>query len=151
MKSGTLLAEIKKYLPFSSGGGILIARKFQYDFAVDGGVAGAITLRAVDGLGPLPTKFIVQNAIIDMITALTSGGAATVSLTTGEGAADLQAATLVSNPPWSTLGLAATTVILGTLATQIKLTAQRSPSITIAIADLTAGKVNVFIQGVQSD
>lgn len=123
--------------------------KFTYDFSVLGGAQGTIVLTQIDGA--LPDKFVIQNALVDVITPLSSGGAATASLGTGQSAGDMQAATLVAGAPWSSAGLKATVILLGTIATQIKTTAARSPVIVIAIADLIAGKLNLFIEGFISD
>lgn len=129
--------------------GSKVSYKFVYDFAVLGGATGSIALTQVDG--PLPDKFIMQNVLLDVITPLGTGGAATAALTTGQGAGDLVAATLVAGVPWSTAGLKVTTILLGTIATLIKATAQRSPALVVAIAALNAGKFNLFVEGYLSD
>lgn len=119
--------------------------QFTYDFAVNGGAQGSINLTQING--PLPSNFVIQNALVDVITALGSGGAATAALTTGQSAGDLQTATVAAGAPWSSAGMKATTILLGTIATQIKTTAQRTPALVVAIADLNAGKLNLFIEG----
>lgn len=116
------------------------ALQFVYDFSVLGGAQGSIPLTALNGA--LPSGFVVQNALLDIITPLTSGGLATAAVTTGQGAGDLVAATLISGVPFSSTGLKVTAVLMGTIATLIKATAQRSPAIVVAVADLTAGKFN---------
>ena len=121
------------------------AYRFSYDFATLGGAAGTITLTQNDG--PLPDDFIVQNVFIDVITPLASGGAATGALTTGQSAGDLVAATAVSGAPWSTTGQKITLPLLGTIATWIKMTAERDPALVVATAALTAGAFNVFVEG----
>ncbi len=132
--------------------GVKVMRKFQYDFSIDGGVAGTIALRAIDGLGAtLPDKFIAANAIFDVITAVHSAGASTAALTTGQGAGDLVVATVTAGAPWSTTGLKATLVLIGTVSGQIKMTAARTPALVVAIADLDAGKFNLFVEGMVSD
>lgn len=130
--------------------GLKVGRVFEYDFAVDGGTVGTIPLRAIDGLGVLPTASVAQSAQMDIITALTSGGVALAALTTGQSAGDLVAATVVSGPPWSTTGIKITNVLLGTVGTQIKMTADRTPALVVSGADLTAGKFRVLIEGWQS-
>lgn len=121
------------------------ALQFVFDYAVLGGAQGTIPLTALNGA--LPNNFVVQNAILDILTPLTSGGLATAAVTTGQGAGDLVAATLISGAPFASTGLKATAVLMGTVATLIKATAQRSPAIVVAVADLTAGKFNLFIEG----
>lgn len=118
---------------------------FTYDFATLGGAVGSITLTQHDG--PLPDDFIIQNAFIDVITPLASGGAATGALTTGQSAGDLVAATVVAGAPWSTTGQKITIPLLGTIATWIKTTDERDPTLVIATAALTAGAFNVFLEG----
>lgn len=109
-----------------------------YDFAVDGGVAGDITLRG----DSIPSGAIITDALIHVDTVLTSGGAATVAIKT-EGAADINAADAISGAPWSTTGakrgdLTATTA-------PVKTTAARSIVATVGAANLTAGKFSVVV------
>lgn len=121
--------------------------KYQYDFAIDGGATGTITLRG----DPMPSTFIIQNAELDVITLLAGGAGATGAVSTGQGAGDLVAATIVAGAPFSTTGLKITIALLGTIATQIKLTAQRAPTFAIAVNALTQGKFNLFIEGLLSN
>lgn len=109
-----------------------------YDFAVDGGAVGDIVLRG----GTLPPGAVIVDALIRVETALTSGGAATVAIKT-EGAADVNAADVISGAPWSTAGakrgdLTATTAPVTT-------TAKRTPTATVGVAALTAGKFTLVI------
>jgi hypothetical protein len=116
----------------------------EYDFAVDGGAVGAITLRAGDGVGnELPAGSVILSGYIEVDTAVTSGGAATVSVGS-EGAADLLAASAVSGAPWSTTGRKSV-VPTGTGATSVKTTAKRNLAVTVATAALTAGKFRVVV------
>ena len=48
----------------------------EYDFAKDGGAVGDITLRG----GVLPAGAYITKAWLDVVTAVTSGGAATIAL-----------------------------------------------------------------------
>ena len=109
-----------------------------YDFSVDGGAVGDITLRG----DSIPSGAIITDVLIHVYTALTSGGAATVALK-AESAADLNAADAISGAPWSTTGakrgdLTATTA-------PVKTTASRTPTATVATAALTAGKFSVYV------
>lgn len=113
-----------------------------YDFAVDGGAVGAITLRG----DSVPSGAIIIDVLIHVDTALTSGGGATVSLG-AETATGLNAAAAVSGAPWSTTGakrggLTATTA-------PVKTTAVRPVTATIATAALTAGKFSVYVDFVE--
>jgi hypothetical protein len=128
--------------------------KVQYNFARQGGAVGTLKLiyppdPAFPGGAPsgtLPANAIVTGCYIDVITAPTSGGSATIALSTGQGAADLLAATAKA----SFTGIMAC-IPVGTAATAIKLTADSVPTLTIATAALTAGVINVHIQYVLSD
>ncbi len=121
--------------------------KATYDFAKQGGVQGAIQLLGPDGKpAKLPKGAIVRDCLIDVLTAPTSGGGATIALGTGQTATDLKAATAIA----SYTGLVAC-VPVGSAATAVKLTADRTPIATVATADLTNGKINVLIHYELSD
>ena len=121
--------------------------KATYDFAKQGGVQGAIQLLGPDGKpAKLPKGAIVRDCLIDVLTAPTSGGGATIALGTGQTATDLKAATAIA----SYTGLVAC-VPVGSAATALKLTADRTPIATVATADLTNGKINVLIHYELSD
>lgn len=111
-----------------------------YDFAVDGGAVGTIVLR---GDGGIPNGSYIIGGLIDVITPVTSGGAATVGVN-GNAAGDLVAAAAVSGAPWSSAGLKSV-IPAFTGATAIKTTADRSLAIVVAVAALTAGKFNVVV------
>jgi hypothetical protein len=112
-----------------------------YDFAVQGGAIGSVNLKDFDGnAAKLPLGAIIKQVLIDVVTAPTSGGAATIALT-AQSAGDLKAATAIA----SYTGLVAG-VPVGSAATMIKLTAERTISATIATAALTGGKINVLIE-----
>lgn len=115
--------------------------KGEYSFATDGGAVSTITLRSDNG--EIPTGSIVEGGLIEVDTALTSGGAATVSVGV-EAAADMQAAAAISGAPWSSTGRKSI-VPAFTGATTVKTTAARNPSIAIATAALTAGVFRVIL------
>jgi hypothetical protein len=120
------------------GGGRVKWAVGAYDFAVDGGAAGDITLRG----DAIPSGAIIVDALIDVETILTSAGAATVAIKT-EGAADINAADAISGAPWSTTG--AKRADFTATTAPIKTTAERSIKATVATADLTAGKFKVAV------
>lgn len=109
-----------------------------YDFALDGGVVGDITLRG----DSIPSGAIIVDALLHVDTVLTSAGAATVAIKT-EGAADINAADAISGAPWSTTGAKRVDFVATTAP--IKTTAARSIKATVATADLTAGKFSVVV------
>lgn len=120
-----------------------------YSFAVQGGTIAAMTLLDVstNAAAILPKGAIVKSCTIDVITQLTSGGSATISTGTGQAANDLKSALAVAS--WSP-GLIACTPV-GTVGTSIKLTADRTMTVTPAVAALTAGKFYVIVEYVLSD
>lgn len=115
--------------------------KGDYSFATDGGAVSTITLRSNDG--PIPSGSRVLGGYIEVDTAPTSAGAATISVGV-EAAGDLQAAAAISGAPWSTLGHK-DVIPDATGSTAVELTAARDPSIAIATAALTAGVFNVVL------
>lgn len=104
-----------------------------YDFATDGGVAGTIVL-----LGPtIPNHAFVNACFLEVITPFDSAGLATVALTTGETAADIEAALAFGN--------AAYTAGMHVIAVHKLMTGTRAPAIVIAVADLIAGKIKLSL------
>lgn len=144
----TLILNTTNRLYEPLGGQPKTVYQFVYDFSVNGGAQGTIALTQVNGA--LPTGFIVQNSFVDILTQLGSGGAAVAAVTSGQGAGDLVAATVIAGAPFSTAGPKITIPLLGTIATWIKMTAGRTPALVVTIADLNAGKFNMFVEGVLS-
>jgi hypothetical protein len=109
----------------------------EYDFAVDGGAIGTITLRG-SGHAPIPNGSIILSGVVEVLTTLTSGGSETTAFTV-ESAGDILAATAVAS-----MGAGLKSVVpAGTGVTAIKTTAERAVTMTIAVATLTAGKLRV--------
>lgn len=109
-----------------------------YDFATDGGAVGDITLRG----DTIPSGAILVNAVLDVDTALTSGGAATVAIKV-ESAADINAADAISGAPWSTATPKHADFTFA--SAPIVTTASRSIVATVATAALTAGAFKVYV------
>lgn len=115
----------------------------KYDFAVDGGAIATIAITA--GL-PIPSGSVITGGYIDVITAFTSGGAATIACQV-EAANDILTAVAVAS--WTTGRkniLPAPTTGALTASTAVKTTADRNISIVIAAATLTAGVCNVLLE-----
>jgi hypothetical protein len=112
--------------------------KVSYDFAVDGGAAGAITL--TDAFGDaayLPDNAVITGAWVEGITDLTSDGSATVALGYTGAATALVAATAKTHATWD---------VNAVTALALSKTTQKSSILaTIATAALTAGKFDVMI------
>lgn len=120
----------------------LITVRGKYDFAVDG---GAVSTIAITSSTPIPSGSVVVGGYVDVITALTSGGLATIACQV-EAANDILTAVAVAS--W-TAGrknvLPAPTSGALTASTAVKTTADRNISIVIAAAALTAGVVHVVL------
>ncbi len=116
--------------------------KAKWDFAVQGGAVSTINLKDVDGKDAvLPNKAVIRQVIIDRITAPTSaGGAGTIALNANS-AGDLLVAVDAD-----TLSAIHAGVPVGTAATAVKTTAQRTLTAAIATEALTAGKIIVFVE-----
>lgn len=120
--------------------------KGTYDFTKQGGAIGTVNLLLANGQPAiLPNNAIVVDCIID---ALTTGASAsgTMALSTGQTGADLKAATAAA----SYTGRVAC-IPVGTAATALKMTADRTMTATIATGAFTAGKFNVMVQYIISD
>ena len=123
-------------------GEVKIARGL-YDFATDGGAVGDITLRG----DTIPSGAICIDALIQVDTALTSSGAATVALKV-EGTADVNAADAISGAPWSSTGAKRADALTATGA-PVTTTAARSITATVGTAALTAGAFTVLVSYVE--
>lgn len=119
-----------------------------YDFAVSGGAVSDINLKDVDGNDlKLPAGALIMNVAIYVNTAVTSAGSATIDLN-AEAANDCAVAIAKAS-----LTLGAT--VLGipdfaTVADYVRTTAERTLSISINTAALTAGKLTVLFMYVQT-
>jgi hypothetical protein len=113
--------------------------RFDYDFSVDGGAVGAITLRG----NQIPANCVILDAIVDVQTIVTSGGAATVSLDL-EAAGDLRAAATLSSTP-----AALNAVAVKSLLDPVKTSATRSVVATVGAFALTAGVFSVYLTYVE--
>lgn len=110
-----------------------------YDFALNGGAVGDITLRG----DTVPSGAVIVDALIQVNTAPTSAGAATIALKV-EGAADINAAAAISGAPWSTTGAKRAT--LTATSAPITTTAKRNIVATVDTAALTGGKFVVLVR-----
>lgn len=126
---------------YHRGTGLKLARG-RYDFAVDGGAVGTIPIGAI-GAEKIPTSAVILGGLIEVETAVTSGGAATVAVQV-EAAGDIVAAAPVSGAPWSTTGRKSV-IPAFTGATSVKTSAAREISIVVASAALTGGVFDVLI------
>lgn len=119
----------------------LYMAKAVYNFAVDGGVAGAIIPALSD---TIPANAIVYGGLMNPTTALTSGGSATIAVgtTAGSSTTSLKAATAVAT---YTVDAIMALVPVMTAATAFKMTAAGQIQLTVATANLTAGILEIFV------
>ena len=141
-------AVIKQAASTNTQLGALQSFHARYDFSVDGGAVGLITptLNIT-----IPQNFVIQNVALNSTTAVTSGGAATVSIglsAGGAGAAALVAAT--AKATWAANAFVAAVPAPQTPSTWIKMSAAGTVTLTVAAAALTAGVIEVYIFGYQS-
>lgn len=127
---------------------LLVAK---YSFAVQGGTTANDLSLLTDLTNPtsyakLPNKAIITNVWLEVLTQPTSGGSATVALKS-KTAADLLAATAIASLPVAFKQGVPT----GATTTFIKMTAETTIKATVAVATLTAGKFNVYIEYVLGD
>ena len=112
-----------------------------YNFATSGGAIGAINLLGDDGKpAVIPDNAIITKVLVDVITAPTSGGAATIALGANT-TTDIKAATAIA----SYTGIVAC-VPVETAASCVKTTADRNVVATVATAALTAGRFYVLVE-----
>lgn len=130
--------------------------KAKWDFAVQGGTIGTINLDDDSAQGDLanpnstndltiPNKFIVYGGFMDIVTTFV-GATATIAVGLNT-TTDLKAATAVASYAAGLLAI----IPVATVATAVKATADRVPTITIATANLTAGKMFVHLVGQLGD
>lgn len=112
----------------------------RYDFAVDGGAVGDIDLTRS---AQIPSGAVILGGFLEVDTAPTSGGSATIAIKV-EGAGDIVAAAAIGGAPWSTTGRKSVVPVF-TGATTVKTTAARKVTATVATAALTAGVFDVVL------
>lgn len=148
------VAESDLELPTNDGRGVLRIVRGTYDFAVDGGVIGTITLKDSKSRADIviPDNAVIVDSLVDVTTTFITAGAdaGTVALQV-EGANDIVSAVAVSDGgnPWDA-GLHAG-IPVGTVATAFKLTQARTPSVVIGGQAVTAGAMVVTYQYIVGD
>ena len=120
------------------GGGLQVARA-QYNFAVDGGAVSTLTPAYSD---TIPANAIMLGGQVNVTTAVTSGGSATVAIGTSAGSAANSILTATGKASLTLDALINTTV---TFAAAVKMSAAGQIDFTIAAAALTAGVIEVFV------
>jgi hypothetical protein len=124
----------KSYKEHRSWGPEVETLEFVYDFAKDGGAIGAYDLVK------LKDRSVVRAAYMEVDTACTSGGSATVSIGPSTSVAALVAATAVAS-------LTANASIDGaSIGTTLAVAPDAVIVLDIATAALTAGKIRVRLE-----
>lgn len=132
---GNRLSRRERLVLDASSGPMAMATAL-YDFSVNGGAVGAITLGV-----KIPANAIITRLFTDALTSMTSGGSATVAISAG--ATSLKAATAFNDA--TLVGADAQTL------TAVKISSESELTMTIAVAVLTAGKVRIFAEYIQSE
>ena len=127
------------------GSRVLHVKKFTYDFAVAGGVISSIALTDDRGnVQTLPDNAVIISSHVEVLTGVTSSGAATVAFGITGSLTLFLAAT-------GKAALGAGVTLLGENSTPTKLTVEKNVTATIASSALTAGKFNVWVRYYQGD
>lgn len=133
-------------MPLSFKNDELQVQEYVYDFSVDGGDTGTVTLSAKDNKDPLPAGAIVTNATAWVQTAGASGGSATLSFGLGTDVDGLLSATAVGSLTENAVIVGDSTAIPGSAAVRVADAAGGAVTATIAVAALTAGKVSIIVE-----
>jgi hypothetical protein len=111
----------------------------EYDFAKNGGAQGSIVI------GRVPSGTWIIGGFMNVETAPVGVGAS-IGITS-EGAGDIVAVAAIAGAPWSTTGKKAIVPKRNTPeTTSILTTAARDILFVISAADLTAGKVQLYLE-----
>ena len=127
----------------SGGGNSEFVQEYMYDFALDGGAVGFISLKGTKA-NALPTGAVVLSAHYQVVTAFTSGGSATVALGDAGSGARYLAATAYNNAAYTLNLPAAVAIGVPALVSSDNIA---NVGITVAVAALTAGKLRIVIRG----
>jgi len=120
---------------------------FQYDFADLTGAQGALTLTdRSDAAQTIPDNANILTAYVEAITTTTSEGSATIMLGITNDTNAFVAATAMDNALYAAGALTELTA-----AIPQKTAAAESVLATVATADLTAGKFNVWVTYTEGD
>lgn len=139
--TGAILSRVgpSQISPFGLGGHLRMARA-KYDFAVDGGAVGLIT-PATNAI--IPDNAIIIGGIANPTTALV-GTSSTIAIGTSAGSAANALKTATAEATYS-IDAILPLVPVFTAGSAVKLTAAGSITITVAVAALTAGVMEITV------
>lgn len=115
--------------------------KFVYNFAVDGGVVGAIPFRGE----ALPANSIIKGGRAYIIHELLSGGAASAGITAVAGQ-DLIADAVIAGAPWNLAAFDAALIPVDTALSDIPMPAGGIPTLDVDHFNLTDGVINLWLE-----
>jgi len=132
----------------NDGLGVLRVVRGTYDFAVDAGATGTITLKDEKTRADIviPDNAVIWSSVIDVVTTVATASADTGTLAVTVNTANdivIAVAPVTMGDVWDA-GIQAG-IPVGTAATAIKLTAARTPSVVIAGQVVTAGKFTLIL------
>ncbi len=138
----------------AGGLGVLRVARFVYDTAGLDTLGAANTAVGAHGTGiTLPANAIIVGGFFDVNTAFTTSASGQLAISV-QGANDIQTATVVSGPPFSTIGRKAIVPKANTPeSTSVKTTAAKEITCTVSVGALTAGKLTgylYYVEGVVS-
>jgi len=121
---------------------------FLYDFSTQAGAQGAITMTdTAGGAQQIPDNAVITKAVIEVETAVTSGGSATVAIVITGNTDAFIGATAGAVANYSTGAVLDMTYRSSNgNDLPIKTSAARNVLATIGTADLTAGKLRVYVE-----
>ena len=116
-----------------------------YDFSVDGGAVGSIPMKDAAGVAlDIPANAIVINSHIEVETAVTSGGSATVAFGILANTDAFKGATAKAT-------LVEDYVVGASNDLPLKVAIPTPVMATVAVAALTAGKFRIFIKYIEGN
>ena len=116
---------------------------FKYDFATDGGSQGSISLKDNNGVAQqIPAGAIITNSYIEVETAITSAGSATVAFGLLGNTDAFKAATAKGT-------LSANYVVAGANDLPLRTAVPIDVQATIAVADLDGGLFRIFVEYIE--
>ena len=128
------------------GDKLLHAKKFSYSFAVAGGGTGAYTLTDDAGNAQtLPESAVIISATSEVVIGVTSGGSATIKF--GVLGDDDMFLALTAKGSFD----AASKCVKMEASLPQKITATKAVVMTVAVAALTAGQLNVGVRYYEGD
>lgn len=123
------------------GGGAVQQAHGLYNFATDGGAIGAINIALSD---LIPAGAMLLGGTVNPTTALLSGGSATISVGVSAGLASPGAA-LKALTAVASYSIDVMLPLIPTFAVPLKMSASGYLTITVAVATLTAGIMDIFV------